>query len=110
MLTNSISAPAKSIVAGTQNSRGLCGLGRIASFNEISPMSTSYDDGVPAWRSVMPNAVLALPWGSRSMTSVLSPWTASAAARLTAVVVFPTPPFWLAMVKTRRRAGRRSGS
>jgi hypothetical protein len=27
-------------------------------------------------------------------------FSASAAERLTAVVVLPTPPFWLAMVKT----------
>ena len=44
--------------------------------------------------------------GSRSMTSVRSPCSASAAAMFTAVVVFPTPPFWLAIVKTRCRAGR----
>ncbi|COX72032.1 Uncharacterised protein [Mycobacterium tuberculosis] len=42
---------------------------------------------------MIPNAVLALPWGSRSITSVLRPCTASAAAILTAVVVLPTPPF-----------------
>ncbi|CFS60457.1 Uncharacterised protein [Mycobacterium tuberculosis] len=48
---------------------------------------------MPDCRSVIPNAVLALPWGSRSITSVLRPCTASAAAILTAVVVLPTPPF-----------------
>lgn len=109
MLTSSISAPARSIVAGMQNSRSLCGLCRRASWTETSPNNTSYDDGVPDFRSVMPSAVLALPWGSRSMTRVLRPWSARAAARLTAVVVLPTPPFWFATVKTRRRAGRRSG-
>ena len=31
------------------------------------------------------------------MSSVRLPRMASAAARLMAVVVFPTPPFWLAM-------------
>ena len=41
--------------------------------------------------------MLLLAWGSRSMSSVRRPRMASAAARLTAVVVFPTPPFWLAM-------------
>ena len=59
-------------------------------------------------RCSMPSAVLALPCGSRSMTSVRSPCSASAAATLTAVVVLPTPPFWLAIVKTRCRAGRGS--
>ena len=32
------------------------------------------------------------------MSSVLKPLEATAAARLMAVVVFPTPPFWLATV------------
>ena len=41
----------------------------------------------------MPNAVLALPWGSRSMTRTRIPCNANADAMLTAVVVFPTPPF-----------------
>ena len=47
MLTNSISAPARSMVAGTQNSRSLCGSAAAAVCNGISPSSTSYDDGVP---------------------------------------------------------------
>src|SRR5262245_31938825 len=38
-----------------------------------------------------------LACGSRSMSSVGLPRSASAAARLMAVVVFPTPPFWLAI-------------
>ncbi|CKQ77454.1 Uncharacterised protein [Mycobacterium tuberculosis] len=41
MLTNSISAPARSIVAGMQNSRSLCGLRRSAVCNETSPISIS---------------------------------------------------------------------
>ena len=47
-------------------------------------------------RSIVPwsrNEILLLAWGSRSMRSVLRPLMASAAARFTAVVVFPTPPF-----------------
>ena len=35
--------------------------------------------------------------GSRSISSTLRPRMASAAARFTAVVVLPTPPFWFAM-------------
>ena len=46
----------------------------------------------------MPSAVLALPCGSRSMTSTVLPAWASAAATLTVVVVLPTPPFWFATV------------
>ena len=59
-------------------------------------------------RCSTPSAVLALPCGSRSITRIRSPCRASAAATLTAVVVLPTPPFWLAIVKTRWRAGRGS--
>ena len=40
---------------------------------------------------------MALPWGSTSTSSVSYPASAMQAATLTAVVVFPTPPFWLAM-------------
>src|SRR5688572_15179531 len=41
------------------------------------------------------------PCGSASTISVLSPRRANAAARLTAVVVLPTPPFWLTTARTR---------
>src|SRR6201996_6261890 len=49
----------------------------------------------------MPRPVEALPWGSMSITSVGSPTAASAVPRLMAVVVLPTPPFWLATTRTR---------
>src|SRR5262249_15093661 len=49
----------------------------------------------------MPNPVDALPCGSRSMISTCSPIAASAVPRLMAVVVLPTPPFWLARASTR---------
>src|SRR4029450_4317052 len=39
--------------------------------------------------------VVALPWGSRSIRTVRRSASASPAERFTAVVVFPTPPFWL---------------
>ena len=60
--------------------------------------------GTSAWWS-MPSAVLALPCGSMSMTRTVSPAWASAAATLTVVVVLPTPPFWLATVRTRVAGG-----
>src|SRR4029453_9726845 len=44
---------------------------------------------------------VALPWGSKSMRRVGRSAAASAAARLTAVVVFPTPPFWFTTLRTR---------
>ena len=59
----------------------------------------------PAWWSTS-KAVEALPCGSRSTTRTLAPFMASPAARFTAVVVFPTPPFWLATVITRQAPGR----
>src|SRR5271157_1250083 len=34
-------------------------------------------------------------WGSQSTRRILMPWRARQAARLMAVVVLPTPPFWL---------------
>src|SRR6185436_3012280 len=52
--------------------------------------------------SAMPTPVEALPCGSRSRISTFSPMAASAVPRLMAVVVLPTPPFWLAMARTRR--------
>src|SRR3984885_5557654 len=49
----------------------------------------------------MPSPVEALPCGSMSTTSVGAPTAASAVPRLIAVVVLPTPPFWLATTRTR---------
>src|SRR6516165_3869741 len=51
----------------------------------------------------MPRPVLALPCASRSMTRTRCPAAASAVARLIAVVVLPTPPFWLATATIRAR-------
>ena len=55
-----------------------------------------------------------MPWGSRSMISVRNPSSARQAPTLMAVVVLPTPPFWLATAITlgsdrplRRRDGFR---
>lgn len=44
-----------------------------------------------------PNPVVLFACGSASTKSVLNSKTAKLAARLIAVVVFPTPPFWLAI-------------
>src|SRR5947209_7334550 len=64
--------------------------------------STSYIDGdLPS--GSMPRWVVAWAWGSRSRTQTRWPRRARAAARLTAVVVLPTPPFWL-MIAIRRMA------
>src|SRR5690606_12879934 len=45
--------------------------------------------------------VLALPWGSRSITRTSRSAAARAAPRLIAVVVLPTPPFWLTIATMR---------
>ena len=45
----------------------------------------------------MLSPVEALPWGSRSISRTRRPASASDAAKFIAVVVLPTPPFWLAI-------------
>src|SRR5580658_1726511 len=68
---------------------------------------------VPTARSPRstPSPVDALPCASRSISNTCSPAAASAVARLMAVVVLPTPPFWLAIASTRGdRAATRVGS
>src|SRR5205807_8495930 len=67
--------------------------------------STLYTDAVPA-RCSTSRAVEALPCGSRSTTRTRAPCRARLAARLTALVVLPTPPFWLAIVIIRHERGR----
>jgi hypothetical protein len=50
--------------------------------------------------SLIPEAVVAFPWGSRSISKTLRFVAARLAARFTAVVVLPTPPFWFAIAIT----------
>src|ERR1700740_1961474 len=47
-----------------------------------------------------PIALVALAWGSRSISKTRLPFSAKQAERFTAVVVLPTPPFWLAIAKS----------
>src|SRR5689334_1400070 len=57
------------------------------------------------------NEIELLACGSRSRRSVFDPRRANAAARLMAVVVLPTPPFWLviAIIKfSKSKSGARS--
>src|SRR4029453_1317529 len=44
----------------------------------------------------MPWLIVRFPCGSRSMTSTRKPCSLKATARFSVVVVFATPPFWLA--------------
>src|SRR5690606_6065625 len=48
----------------------------------------------------MPEPMVALPCGSRSISRTRRLVATSEAARLMQVVVLPTPPFWLAIAKT----------
>ena len=50
------------------------------------------------------------PWGSKSTSSTLRPYSASAAPRLIVVVVLPTPPFWLHMAMIRAGPWLASGA
>ena len=68
-----------------------------------SPSSTWYTVAASA-RLSMPAPVVALPCGSRSTSSTRRFIAARLAARLTAVVVLPTPPFWFATAMMRRHA------
>src|SRR5512140_3099819 len=54
---------------------------------------------------VPPTPEEAFACGSRSTSSVFFSITEREAARLTAVVVFPTPPFWFATVRIRANTG-----
>src|SRR5713226_7032668 len=49
--------------------------------------------------------LVALAWGSVSRSSTRSPLAARKAPRLMAVVVLPTPPFWLARANRRLTGG-----
>src|SRR5262249_19979693 len=61
-------------------------------------MSTSYTVDVN-WSLSKPTPLVAFPCGSPSTRSVRCSAAARLAARFTAVVVLPTPPFWLAIAK-----------
>src|SRR6516162_4058537 len=54
-------------------------------------------------------AAVAFAWESQSISRVGCSAAARQAARFTAVVVFPTPPFWLAIAITRAKAVPQTG-
>src|SRR5581483_3446378 len=58
----------------------------------------------------MPRPVEAFPCGSLSISSTRSPTAARAVPRLMAVVVLPTPPFWLATTSTRNERSDPAGT
>ena len=96
--TSSISAPDKSIVAGAMESPFHFVL-IIESFIEACPKITSYIDWLKVPGSI-PTAEVAFACGSKSTIKTLFPVSARHVAIFTTVVVFPTPPFWLATVMT----------
>src|SRR5918995_7368585 len=90
-----ISAPARSIDAQATSTSRL----RMTSRIESWCTSTSYIDASSESGS-MPWLMVRLPWGSRSTQSTRWPRSTNAAARLSVVVVFATPPFWLVNAMT----------
>ena len=86
-----ISAPARSI---DEHATSISRL-RITSRIERSWTSTSYID-FSSLSGSMPCDIVRLPCGSMSTQSTRWPSSAKAAARFSVVVVFATPPFWLA--------------
>lgn len=66
-----------------------------ASCAGVSPINTSYMVCLTLRRST-PTPLEEFPCGSTSTRRVFFPFAPSAAERLTAVVVLPTPPFWFA--------------
>src|SRR5918995_2719588 len=90
-----ISAPARSIEAQATSTSRL----RITSRIESACTSTSYIEASSESGS-MPWLIVRLPCGSRSTHSTRCPRSTNAAARLSVVVVFATPPFWLVNAMT----------
>ena len=90
-----ISAPARSIEAQATSISRL----RITSRIERLSTSTWYIDFSTVSGSI-PWLIVRLPCGSMSTASTRCPASAKATARLRVVVVFATPPFWLAKAIT----------
>src|SRR5690606_12615671 len=99
-----MSAGDRSVVAGPTQAPA-ARVVRITSARSASSISRSWVV-IPRRAGSMPSPVEALPCGSRSTSRTLSPSSASAAERLIAVVVLPTPPFWLATAMIRGPGGR----
>src|SRR6185437_2287724 len=85
--------------AGTTRSQG-SGVARTTSVRSSDPAMKS-DRPMRVVPELSPSPYRTEPCGSASTSSVFMPRRASAAARLIAVVVLPTPPFWLTIERTR---------
>ena len=96
-MENSSSAPARSTSDG-MTFRLFHFVGCITSAICFSPRRTGYIEMPGVFSSPSPSVAWAC--GSRSTTSTALLRAESAAARLTTVVVLPTPPFWFAIAIT----------
>ena len=96
--TSSISAPARSMSDAISDRLGT-GVGRIASSPEVAVHQQLY---VPPCRSERfdPQAGRGIALRIHVDQQDRQPGDGKAAARLTAVVVLPTPPFWFATART----------
>src|SRR2546422_2628575 len=97
--TSSTSAPARWILDGARSSP-FTGDGISAEAMATPLMRTSYSE-VPTDARETPTPLVACACGSLSTSKTCVPERARAADTLTAVVDFPTPPFWFAMAMTR---------
>ena len=97
----SSSTPSRSSVDGATQSRGHRRVGSTDLAERRRRRSGRRRSRPSRLLRSMPRPVDALPCGSRSTISTRSPIAASAVPRLMAVVVLPTPPFWLARASTR---------
>ena len=100
VVSSRTSAAVRSWLEGISDRPGVDSSGRITEAASASPNNTS---PVPRWICdfSMPQPMVALPWGSMSMSSTRRRVAANEAARFTAVVVLPTPPFWFATAMMR---------
>ena len=100
------SAAVRSWLAGSSE-KPAGSIGTMAEAMSHSPSSTSQ---VLRWSCLLsiPQPMVALPCGSMSISSARRCVAASDAVRLTAVVVLPTPPFWLVIAMTCSCAERRA--
>src|SRR5262252_8853910 len=99
-VSNRTSAAVRSWLAGRSVKPAPCSIRIRASASWHSPSSTSQVLRSSCDLST-PLPIVVLPCGSMSMSSTRRLVAARDAARLTAVVVLPTPPFCIAMAMTR---------
>jgi hypothetical protein len=99
--TRSTSVELRSVVAGAMNRLSNC-VGRTMSRSDAPSTRRSYVVSIRL-DATIPSPVDAFPWGSRSTIKTRFFNRASAAPRLIAVVVLPTPPFWFVTARIRVR-------